>query len=407
MINCEQVRKDTPILHVPYNGKQLIYLDSAATSQKPQVVIDALTRFYTYYNAPIARGVYDLAEQATILYEQSRARIAQFLGAHAHEIVFTKGATEGINIVAWSWAVNHIKSADTIIITDQEHHSNILVWQAIAKRTGAHIKFVPLTDTGDIDLEAYRILLDDSVRLVAFSYTSNVLGSHAPVKSMIELAHAVGAVVLIDGAQTISHIPIDLKKLEPDFFVCSAHKMGGPAGIGALYISERMHKDIIPYHLGGGMVEHVERYDARFRVLPYGLEAGSQSAPDAYAWACAIDYFKPLIDSGAMQNHSAQLCAQLITGLKSIPEFSILGNATQLASSGQLVSFVHTSIHAHDIAAYLDQFGICVRAGHHCAQPLAQTLGIASSVRASFFAYNTFDEVAYLIDVLARIHSAF
>lgn len=393
-------RNDFPILSTKMNDHQLVYLDNAATTQKPRMVIDAITNFYTTANASVARAVHTLGEQATTAYEQARTTLTQFINAERQETIFTSGTTHGINLVAHGWAMQHIKTGDEILISELEHHANLLVWQEVARRTGATLRYIPIAHDGDIAYNALPSLLSTKTKLVAISQVSNALGTTVDVERIVAQAHAVGARVLIDAAQSAPHQKIDVKKIDCDFLVFSAHKMLGPTGIGLLFIKHDLHDSMVPYTLGGGMVYHADYHHAQWVKAPHKFEAGTPAVAQAVGFAAAIEYLEKHISWPELKQYEAQLCAQLIDGLRQIPRIKIMGPLAQLKKEGHLVSWLVEGIHAHDVAAYLSSRGICVRAGNLCAQPLAQKLNAESLVRASFYFYNTPDEVAYLLECL-------
>jgi len=392
-----KLRKDFPILQTKINDKPLVYLDNAATSQKPQVVIDAITDFYTKYNFNIHRGIYSYAEYATTLFEDVRKKVAAFINSDPEEIVFTSGTTGGINFVALAWADKNIKKGDEIIISQMEHHSNLVPWQELAKKNGAILKVIPVKADYQLDLNIYEELLSTNTKLVAVTHVSNALGTQNDIEFITKKAHQYGAKVLIDAAQSVAHQKIDVKKINCDFLVFSGHKMLGPTGIGVLYIKKDLHALIEPYQFGGGMVFQAGFDNASWLQAPHKFEAGTPPIAQAIGLGSAIDYIKTNIDFDYLKTYEASLCSKLIDELALLKQVKILGNIDQLKHSGHIVSFVIDGMHPHDIAAYLDMHGICVRAGHHCAQPLHIALGIDSSVRVSFYAYNTLEETVYLI----------
>lgn len=395
-------KKDFPIFF-GRRDKPLIYLDNAATSQKPQQVLDAMMQFYTQYNANVQRGLYDLGEQATQHYEQARATVAQFINAEPHEIVFTKGTTESINLVAASWARHTLKAGDVIVLTELEHHSNVLPWQQIAQETGAELRFIPITSEGILDLTHLDTIITERTKLVACTHVSHVLGTHTDVATIVHAARSVGARVLLDAAQSTPHQTIDVKNLDVDFLAFSGHKMLGPTGIGVLYVNNTIHNQMQPYQVGGGMALDVDIQHTTFRDMPHTLEAGTPPIAQAIGLAAAINYLKQNVDYDLLQQHEAQLCAQLIDGLQHISGITVLGLPNELKHRGHLVSFVVENMHPHDVATYLNQYGICVRAGNHCAQPLMQKLGITGTVRVSFYLYNTSEDVAKILFALDTI----
>jgi len=403
----KNIRKDFPILEQRVNGNPLIYFDNAATTHKPQCVLDALINFYTKHNANIHRSIHVSGEQATGMYEAARANVANFIGAQPEEIVFTKNATESINAVASAWAKEHIKAGDEILVSELEHHSNLMPWQRLAQQNKAVLKFIPIKSDGTLDLSMLPVLLSDKTKLVVVSHVSNALGTHNDIQSIIQQAHAVGAKVLIDASQSVPHQKIDVQQLGCDFLVFSGHKMLGPTGIGVLYINKALHDQLQPYQLGGGMIYEADFKKAVYLPMPHLLEAGTPPIAQAIGLGAAIDYIQKNIDFDALQKHEAALCERFINGLQKIKGIKVLGPIEQLKKGGHLVSFVVEGIHPHDVAAYLSEHGIFTRAGHQCAQPLAKKLGVNASTRASFYAYNTQEEVDACLDVLQQLVAKF
>lgn len=387
-------RSDFPLL----THKKIHYLDNASTTQKPQVVLDALNHFYTYENANTYRGIYELGELATERYEEARNTVAQFLNVqNSAEIIFTRGTTDGINAVADGWARKKLQASDEVVITQLEHHANWLPWQRLSEECGFIIKVIPVYADGSLDMDAAADLITSKTRLVATTWTSNAIGTHVPVAELVKCAHAVGAKILIDAAQVVAHAPINIRTLNPDFLVFSGHKIGGPTGVGVLYVNHALHDQMEPYQVGGGMVLQVGN-PSTWLPAPHKFEAGTPPIAQAIGLAAAIRYFQQHVDYSVLQKHEAALCARLIQRLQKHSCVRILGPINVLLQQGHLVSFVIDGIHAHDAAAYFAQKGVCVRAGHHCAQPLAQALGYVASIRASFYAYNTNDDVDILAD---------
>lgn len=382
--------------------KNLIFFDNAATSQKPQQVIDAVNDFYTQYNAPIKRGLYDLAEQATELFEHARATIAEYINAHSDETIFTSGATEGINFIATAWGQKHLTSGDEIVLTELEHHSNLVPWQQCAQRTGAVIKFIPANSDGSLDLSNLDTIITNKTKLVSFLDVSNAIGTHLAVSTLVKRAREVGAKVLIDACQSVPHQKIDVNNYDCDFLVFSGHKMLGPTGIGILYIKKEMQAEVPPYQFGGGMIFEAGYQETRFLKPPQCYEAGTPPVAQAIGLAAAVEYLNK-VDFNWLKEHEASMCARLIEGLQALPDIHILGPIEQLKKEGHLVSFVHEKHHFHDVAAYLNQEQICVRTGHYCAQPLARKLGIDGSIRVSFYLYNSLDQVDVLVDTLEKL----
>lgn len=403
-MNIKKIREDFPLFAHTIDGRPIIYLDNASTTQKPQVVLDALTRFYTTENANVHRGIYQLAERATQQYEQARATVAHAIKACAHEIIFTKSTTEGINAIAGSWGEDNIQKNDEIIITELEHHSNFVPWQQLALRKGARLRIVPIKPDGTLDMAQLPALINKKTKLIAVTHESNVLGTKVDVEAFVKAARSVDAKIVIDAAQSIAHQSIDVKLLDPDFLVFSGHKVLAPTGIGCLYIKESLHNQMRPYQFGGGMLFEVcDTNQTVFLRAPHKFEAGTPPIAQAIGLAAALEYLQKSISFDQLEHHEAQLTAQLIDGLSTIKKVRLLGPLEQLKDNGHMLSFYIDGIHAHDVAAYIAQQGICVRAGHHCAQPLAKKLGIEASVRVSFYLYNTSDEVEFLVRTIKEL----
>jgi cysteine desulfurase/selenocysteine lyase len=392
--NVSLIRQDFPILNLRIHEKPLVYLDNAATSQKPQKVIDAITNYYLDENSNIHRGVHWLSEKATAHYESSRENVRRFLNARSgREIIFTRGATEGINLAARSWGEKFLKEGDEILISGMEHHSNIVPWQILCQRTGATLKIIPVTDSGQIEMDVYERLLNERTRLVSIVHVSNVLGTINPVQQMIQKAHDIGALTLLDGAQSIPHIPVDVQTLDCDFFVFSGHKLFAPTGIGALYAKEEILEQMDTYQSGGDMIRSVTFEKTIYNSLPHRFEAGTPNIEGAIGLGAAIAYLEELDLEGASLHEQALLeyGEQL---LSEIPGLKIIGTASQKTG---VISFILDGIHPHDIGTILDQEGIAIRTGHHCCQPLMERFGIPATARASLAFYNTKVEM----DILA------
>ncbi len=387
-----EIRKDFPLLNQSENGNSVVYLDSAATTQKPQLVIDAITNYYQKYNANIHRGIYSIAEKATSEFEAVRDRVQSFINAEKREeIIFTKGTTESINLVAYSWGKKNLKAGDEILITEMEHHSNNVPWQLIATSTGAKLKYIPVTENGE--LENPLDYITENTKLVALIHQSNVLGTINPIKEITEYAHKVGAVVLVDGAQSIPHMPIDVQNLGCDFFVFSGHKMLGPTGVGVLYGNAKILNNMDPFLGGGEMIKDVTMGSASFNDLPWKFEAGTPNIAQVIGLGAAIDYIN-YIGLDLIHQQCELLTACAIEKLSKISGLTIYGNAND---RGAVVSFNIDGIHPHDLAQLLDQQNICIRVGHHCAQPLLTKFGLTSSARASFYVYNTIEDIDTLV----------
>lgn len=398
-LDVEALREQFPIFRRTVRGKRLIYLDSAATSQKPQCVIDAEREFYERYNANVHRGAYLIAEEATTAYEAAREKVAKFINAPSKDcIVFTRGTTEAINLVAYSWGWANLREGDEILLTEMEHHSNIVPWQLIAERTGAKIKVVPITDDGLLDMEAFDRLLTERVKIVAVTHVSNVLGTINPVQEICRKAHEVGAVVLVDGAQAAPHLPVDVQAIDCDFYALSGHKMCGPTGSGALYGRKELLEAMPPFLGGGEMIRTVTFERTTFNDVPYKFEAGTPAIAQAIGLGAAVDYLTK-IGMERIRAHEVELVAYALEKLREVDSIAIYGAAPP-EQRGGVIAFNIGDIHPHDLATFLDAHGICIRAGHHCAQPLMRRLGVAATARASFYLYNTPDEIDALVEAL-------
>lgn len=391
------LRKDFPILHTKSNGLPLIYMDNAATTQKPYAVIEAITNFYTHSNNNIHRSVYQSGERTTQLYEQARTTVARFINADPDEIIFTKGTTEGINFIAQAWAVRNLKAGDEIVLSELEHHSNLVPWLVIATAHQLTIKYIPINADGLLNLDQLSSLITAKTKLVSITHVSNALGSQTVIVPVVHAAHSVGARVFIDAAQSIGHQPLDVTELKTDFLAFSGHKMFGPTGIGVLYIKKELHDQVSPYQYGGGMIYYADYHHATWQKAPHCFEAGTPPIAQAVGLAAAITYIESNISWNKLKAHEAALCTQLIEGLSKHKLITIFGPSEQLKQMGHIVSFSIDGMHAHDVATFLSTYGICVRAGNHCAQPLATKMQVPSSVRVSFHVYNTPEEVTKLL----------
>jgi cysteine desulfurase/selenocysteine lyase len=399
------IRKDFPILERQVHGKPLVYLDSTATSQKPRQVIEAITGFYEDHNANVHRGIYALAEEATEAYESARAKIASFLGApDPSTIVFTRGTTESINLVAHAWGRTFLREGDEVVLTEMEHHSNIVPWQLAAKDTGAVLRYAPITDDGLLDVDAFRALLTDRTKLVAVSGQSNVLGTLPPLRDIAALAHDAGAKVLVDGAQFVSHNPVDVAALDVDFLTFSGHKMLGPTGSGGLYGRRELLEAMGPYHGGGEMIMEVYPDRSTYKEPPFKFEAGTPPIAQAVGLGAAVDYLEG-IGMDAVRAHERELTAYALERLSGIGA-RIFG-PTDLDLRGGAVSFWLKDVHPHDLAQVLDQEGVAIRAGHHCAQILMRRLGVPATARASFYVYNVAEDVDALVAALEKAEEVF
>ncbi len=397
--DVEQVRCHFPILNRLVKDKPLVYFDNAATTQKPVEVIDALTDYYKHYNANIHRGIHSLAEEATAAYEATRDTVQQFINAkHREEIIFTRGVTESINLVAYTWARTNLKAGDEIIISGMEHHSNIVPWQLITEITGAKLKVIPVDDNGELIMEEYHKLLNEKVKLVSVVHASNSLGTINPVKEIIEAAHKMGAIVMLDGAQSTVHLDIDVQELDCDFFAISSHKVYGPTGIGVLYGKRALLEAMPPFMGGGEMIKDVTFEKTTWNELPYKFEAGTPNIADTVALKAAIDFVQR-IGKKQIHRHEDDLLQYATEQLENIDGLRMIGKAKQKVS---VASFVVEGVHPQDLGILLDNNGVAVRTGHHCTQPLMNRFGIPGTTRASFAMYNTKDEIDVLIEGLQK-----
>lgn len=395
--------KDFPLLSHLMNGVPICYLDNASTTQKPHMVLDAIVKTYTTFNANPGRGIYELAEQAAVHYHNARKKVAQFINAEFDEVIFVRGATEGLNYIAHGWGNYHLKGGDEIVLSELEHHANLVPWQRVAQQTGAVLKYIPITRTGELEYDAVSSVITKRTKVVAITHSSNAIGTSVNLKPIIAAAKSVGAVTLIDACQSVPHEKIDVKKLGCDFLAFSGHKMLGPTGSGILYINKNYFDLVQPLTLGGGSVFDVDWQDARLRTAPERFEAGTPSLAQAVGLGAAIDYLRAQVSFEELQKKEAALCSLLIDGLLAHKKITILGPVDQLRQTGHLVSFIFDGIHAHDVAEYLNQKGICVRAGNFCAQPLMQKLGHPAAVRASFYCYSREEDVERLLEGLREL----
>ncbi len=396
-VDWHAVREDFPILREQAHGHPLIYFDNAATSQKPRAVVDALRHYYEHENANVHRGLHELSSRATEAYEQARQRVATYLGAaSAEEIVFTRGTTESINLVAQTWGGKFVGAGDVILLTEMEHHSNLVPWQLLAERTGARLRFVPVLDDGTLDLEQLPSLLTSEVKIFAFTHISNSLGTINPVSELCEKAHAVGALTLVDAAQSVGHLPIDVQELGCDFLAFSGHKMCGPTGIGGLYGRAEVLDSTPPWHGGGEMIVTVTLEKSAFKKAPHRFEAGTPNIAGAIGLAAAIDYIEQ-IGRPAIFEHDSDLANYATQRLSELPGMRVFGPTAQ---RGALVGFVMDAAHPHDLTTFADQYGLALRGGHHCNQPLMRRFGVSGTTRASFYFYNTTEEIDRMIEIL-------
>ncbi|WP_317174902.1 cysteine desulfurase [Pararhodonellum marinum] len=399
-LDLTHIRSLFPILDQEVNGKPLVYFDNAATTQKPQSVIDALSQYYQTDNSNIHRGAHTLADRATRTYEKTREMVREFIGAkEQEEIIFTKGTTEGINLVAATFGRKYIQAGDEIIISTMEHHSNIVPWQMLCEEKGAHLKIIPVSDAGEIDLEDFKKLLSPTTKLVSVVHVSNALGTINPVKSIIDLAHAQGAKVLLDGAQSTSHLEVDVQALDCDFMAFSAHKIYGPTGMGVLYGKREILESMPPYQGGGEMIKEVTFEKTTYNEIPFKFEAGTPNIGDVIAFQKALEFVKE-IGKANIKAHEDDLLAYAVEKLSHIKGFVPIGTAKEKVS---VVSFLIKDMHPFDVGMMLDASGIAVRTGHHCTQPLMNRFGIEGTVRASFAVYNTKEEIDRLAESVHKI----
>ena len=403
-IDVERIREDFPILRQSIRGKRLVYLDNAATSQKPQSVIDAVTRFYTAENANIHRGVHYLSERATVAYDEIREKVASFINARtSREVIFTRGTTEGINLVAQSYGRTFLKPGDEVLITGMEHHSNIVPWQLVCEQTGAVLRAAEINDAGELDLDSFEGLINERTRLVALVHLSNALGTINPIKQLVSLAHARGIPVLVDGAQAAPHLQVDVQDLDCDFFVFSGHKILGPTGVGVLYGREALLERMPPYQGGGDMIATVTLQRSTWAPLPAKFEAGTPMIAQVVGLGSALEYVTELgLDRIAAWEQ--ELLSYATDRVRAVEGLRIIGTAREKAS---VLGFVLKGVHPHDIGTILDDQGIAIRAGHHCAQPVMERFGVPATARASFAFYNTLAEVDALADGLVAVKKMF
>ena len=406
MLDVNKVRKDFPIFQRETRpGTPLVYLDSTATSQKPLAVIEAMDQFYRRSNANIHRGVHTLAEESTRMYEEARIKIAKLINSPSpHQVIYTRNTTESINLVAYSWARANLKAGDLVILTEMEHHSNLVPWHILQAERGIELDFIPVTEKGLLDLDAYRGLLARAPKLVSFTHMSNVLGTINPAAEIIRLAHEAGAVTLVDAAQSVPHLKVDVQALDADFLAFSAHKMCGPTGIGALYGRMELLESMPPFLGGGDMIKEVKLHSFRTNSLPYKFEAGTPAIAEAVGFGVAVDYLSAL-GMDAIAAHEHEIAEYALERLEEVPGVRVFGPDAQ--HKGGVAAFTLDGVHPHDVAQILDQDGIAVRAGHHCAQPLHEKFGLPATSRASFYLYNTKDEVDLLINGIYKVKELF
>jgi cysteine desulfurase/selenocysteine lyase len=396
-LDWSAIREDFPILHERAHDHPLIYFDNAATTQKPRHVLEALQDYYEHKNANVHRGLHELSSRATEAYENSRDRVAQYLGAASpDEIVFTRGTTEGINLVAQSWGGKFLRAGDVILLTEMEHHSNLVPWQLLAERAGARLRFVPVRQDGTLELDQLPSLLTEEVKLFAFTHISNSLGTINPVRELCQKAREVGAVTLVDGAQSAGHLPVNVRELGCDFLVFSGHKMCAPTGIGALYGRAELLDAMPPWHGGGEMIVSVTLEKSTYKKAPHRFEGGTPNIAGAIGLAAAIDYIEK-IGRAEIFEHDARLTQYAVDRMSDLPGLRLLGPA---GKRGAIVGFVMDAAHPHDLTTFADQRGLALRGGHHCNQPLMKKFGLPGTTRASFYFYNTTEEIDRMVEIL-------
>jgi len=399
IVNSYELRNDFPIFKKKINGKDLVYLDNASTTQKPYSVINSITDFYSNYNSNIHRAVYQLAEEATELYEQSRKKIANFINVRPEEIIFTRNTTESINLIAHSWAMSNLKKDDVIAITEIEHHSNIVPWQILCQEIGTRLEYVGIDESGFLDVE-YLIELISSrkVKLVSISHMSNVLGTIVPIERIIKTAHQYDIPVIVDGAQSVPHMPVDAKNLDCDFLVFSAHKMLGPTGVGVLYAKKELLEKMKPFMGGGDMIKEVFKFHTNYNEVPYKFEAGTPNIADVVGFGAAVDYLEK-IGMENIRKHEIYLTEYALESMQSLKYITIYGPMDSKFRGG-VISFNIADIHPHDLATIMNDHGIAIRSGHHCAQVLMQRLDVPATSRASFYIYNTKEEIDKFVNAI-------
>src|SRR6266446_5644282 len=398
-VDWKAIREDFPILRERAHGNPLIYFDSTAISQKPQAVLDSLRNYYEHNNANVHRGLHELSSRATEAYETSRQHVAKYIGAAtADEIIFTRGTTEGINLVAQAWGGKFLRAGDVILLTEMEHHSNLVPWQLLAARTGVRLRFVPVRDDGTLALDELPSLLTPEVKLFAFTHISNSLGTINPVAKLCQKARTMGVLTLVDAAQSAGHLPVDVQELGCDFLAFSGHKMCGPTGIGVLYGRAELLDAMPPWHGGGEMIVSVTLEKSVFKKAPHRFEAGTPNIAGAIGLAAAVDYLEG-IGRAEIFKHDVDLTNYALTRMKELPGLRVLGTAKEHAGA---ISFVMDAAHPHDLTTFADRYGLAMRGGHHCNQPLMRRFGVTGSTRASFYLYNTREEIDRTIDILQK-----
>lgn len=406
IVDSYALRNDFPIFKKKINGKELVYLDNASTTQKPYSVINSITDFYTNYNSNIHRAVYQLAEEATELYEQSRKKIANFINVRPEEIVFTRNTTESINLIAHSWARSNLKKDDGIAITEMEHHSNIVPWQILCQEIGTRLEYVGIDENGFLDLEhMIELISSEKVKLVSLSHMSNVLGTIVPIERIIKIAHEHGIPVIVDGAQSVPHMPVNVKNMDCDFLVFSAHKMLGPTGVGVLYAKKEFLENMRPFMGGGDMIKEVFKFHTNYNEVPYKFEAGTPNIADVVGFGAAIDYLEK-IGMENIRRHEISLTEYALESILSLKYVTVYG-PRDIKYRGGVISFNIGDIHPHDLATIMNDYGIAIRSGHHCAQVLMQRLDVPATSRVSFYIYNTKEEIDKFVNATKEARRIF
>ena len=399
IVNSYELRNDFPIFKKKINGKDLVYLDNASTTQKPYSVINSITDFYSNYNSNIHRAVYQLAEEATELYEQTRKKIANFINVRPEEIIFTRNTTESINLIAYSWARSNLKKDDVIALTEIEHHSNIVPWQILCQEIGTRLEYVGIDESGFLDVEhLIELISSRKVKLVSISHMSNVLGTIVPIERIVKIAHQYDIPVIVDGAQSVPHMPVDVKNLDCDFLVFSAHKMLGPTGVGVLYAKKELLEKMKPFMAGGDMIKEVFKFHTNYNEVPYKFEAGTPNIADVVGFGAAVEYLEK-IGMENIRKHEIYLTEYALESMQSLKHITIYGPMDSKFRGG-VISFNIADIHPHDLATIMNDHGIAIRSGHHCAQVLMQRLDVPATSRASFYIYNTKEEIDKFVNAI-------
>ena len=403
-MDSKKIRNDFPILSRKVNGKNLVYLDNAATSQKPNLVINSLSDYYTNYNSNVHRGVHKLSVEATDEYDNSRVKVAEFINASPNETIWTRGTSESLNIVSIG-LIDKVNSGDNIVVSRMEHHSNLVPWQQLCKKKNAELRYLDHDLEGRIDLSKAKNVIDKKTKIIAITHMSNVLGVINPIAELREMSKKNGTILILDGAQSVPHFPVDMKQIDCDFFTFSAHKMLGPTGIGVLYGKIDLLEEMEPIYFGGDMISEVTYEDAKWNDLPYKFEAGTPNIADAIATGYAVDYLVQ-VGMDKIAEHEDNITAYALEKIKEMPSFTIIG-PSDMENRGGVISFNHDTVHPHDVGEILDKFGVAIRTGHHCAMPLVRSYEIVAACRASFYLYNTYEEIDIFIDSLKEAESYF